>query len=348
MTTRFICTASLVGTLSAVAAPAVAWADSVVAESDVAGPRGMAAPVETVGPAKPVREAATPAPATGTDDSPPGSSPADVTPESPGAVPPAPAAPAAGGAGVPPSSSAPPSAAPPADATPPDSPGGDANEAVATAPGESDADANESGVMFGSSTPTPTRVAAPLPAPPPPVPVSALLSGPWRGVGWLAVHLTTTGPIGGDRPALPTVVAVGFGLEAGWRVNNFLGIGTGVSRQTHERSDYYYIDQFTSERILERSYGELTNFDVLFARGYLPVRGRVQPFAEIGGGLVILEPTDVTIAAYVGGQGRAGLGVEAWISRSLTLAAGARYRLTAFEDATGHSYQGYLQFGVHW
>lgn len=349
MTTRSLCIASFAGLLAALVWSPATHAATGDGLGDGLGQPGPATPESA--PVTPAATTSTPAPASSTNPAP---TPSTTAPANPG--------PSAGVSTSPAPSPAPttstvaptePASVSPATATAiesvPDP--SDASPAWAV-PGESSGSAGPVVTADANTGPAtvsvPAQVSAPLPPPLPPVDPATIRRGPWRGVGWVAVHLTLTGPLGGDRPSRPTVLSSGFGFEAGWRLNNVLALGTGVSRQTHERSEEIYVDQITGDRISERSYGELTNFDAVFARGYLPLRGRVQPYLDVGGGIAILEPTDDSIVAIVGGHGRAGVGFDAWIARNLTLGAGVRYRMAALDGAIGHMAQGYFQFGVHW
>ena len=372
MITRFHCFAPFAGFLSAFvwSSTANAHASEIqylnrdgwsVAAADQPGPAKPETPPAAGTPgsaaAPPSGAAASPSsPTTGSGEPPAaGTSPAAGTtpaaqpspqpgasapqPEQPGAP-----APAAAQPGAAPPETNPGEPATPADptATPDDPTAAPAGQPPAAAGGEMP------GVVGEGASATSPHVSAPLPPPPDKLDPSTIRSGPWRGVGWVAVHLTLTGPIGGDRPGRPTVLSSGFGLEFGWRLRNFIGVGSGISRQTHERRRNIYEDAVDGSRVSELTYGELTNFDILFARGYLPLAGRVQPYADIGGGIAVLESTDDGVVAYVGGHGRATLGADFWVSRNLTIGAGARYRLLSLDGSVGHMVQGFFQFGVHW
>jgi hypothetical protein len=57
-----------------------------------------------------------------------------------------------------------------------------------------------------------------------------------------------------------------------------------------------------------------------------------------------------------GGQVRAALGLEGWITNTVTLGFAGTYRMNAFRDlpgqgpgwTIGHAMQGVLELGVHW
>ncbi len=184
---------------------------------------------------------------------------------------------------------------------------------------------------------------APLPPPPPPVSPSAIPRLDWRGVGWLAVRLAFTGPIGGEIPARTTVVSFGGGLEGGWRINQMVGIGTGFTRQPHEISRQEV--ESIPAVIVQRGY--MTAWDIAFVRVFAPVRGRVDPYIDLGGGLAFLDPA-LERTSKLGGTARASLGFDAWLTKNLTLGLAGIYRLNVVEDTLGHSLQGVIELAVHW
>ncbi|MEE9383266.1 MAG: hypothetical protein V3V08_07615 [Nannocystaceae bacterium] len=193
----------------------------------------------------------------------------------------------------------------------------------------------------------PDRVSAPLPPPPPHADPSTIRRGPWRGVGWVGFRATMTVPLGGELPAKGDVAASGGGVEMGWRIRNLIGVGGGLSRTTHQRSETQYHDPVVGGTVTEYAYGFLTYLD-LMSRLYVPLDGRVQPYIDVGGGVAWLEPSDPEVLAIIGGQGKAGIGLDAWIARNLTFGGGLTYRITSLDGAVGHSAHGHLQFGIHW
>ncbi len=183
---------------------------------------------------------------------------------------------------------------------------------------------------------------APLPPPPPPVPVSAIPKLEWRGVIWASVRLTVTGPLGGSYPARAGVVALGGAVEGGWRINQIAALGFGVARQPHEQLRQSSFDQTVILR------GTMSNWDVAFLRLFAPVRGRVDPFVDVGGGMAFLEPAREGERLDIGGTLRASLGFDAWIAKNLTIGASGLYRAAFMGDSIGHSVQGAIDLSVHW
>jgi hypothetical protein len=198
----------------------------------------------------------------------------------------------------------------------------------------------------------------PLPPPPPPVEPSTISRGPWRGRGWMSFRMSVTGPVGGELGARPGVLSLGAGGDIGWRINNVVGLGTGLSGQIHSRI-----------RVREVGTNDTTRFnngmlywDAGFLRLYAPFKRRFQPYVEIGGGLARLNhhAADATGAVVpmrsYGGQVRAALGLEGWITNTVTLGFAGTYRMNAFRDlpgqgpgwTIGHAMQGVLELGVHW
>jgi hypothetical protein len=189
---------------------------------------------------------------------------------------------------------------------------------------------------------------APLPPPPPPVDPSTISQGPWRGRGWVTLRLTLGGPMGGKRPARADAIAIGGAGEVGWRLANYLGLATGISRQPHDRSRRWIVDEGSGAEVPVLDTGHLTAFDFAIVRGYWPVDGRVQPHVDLGGGLGLLEPPDPDEVVSVGGQIRAGAGLDAWIARTVTLDGGVLYRASFLAGTVGHQLSGYVGIGLHW
>jgi hypothetical protein len=183
----------------------------------------------------------------------------------------------------------------------------------------------------------------PLPPPPPPVPVSAIPKLDWRGVLWLSLRLTVTGPIGGSYPAKPGVVSLGGALEGGWRINQIAGLGMSLSRQPHEVIRQTALDDVS---VVQR--GTMSVWDVAFVRLFAPVRGRVDPFLDVGGGMAFLEPAREGEPLDVGGTVRASLGFDAWVAKNLTIGVSGLYRVGFLRDSIGHSVGGAVEIAAHW
>ena len=196
-------------------------------------------------------------------------------------------------------------------------------------------------------------VVDPIPAPPPPLARKDIRSGPWRGRWWFGLRLGLTGPLGGETPARPTIGSVTGGFDLGYRVNNMLGIGTGLTGQLHDRME---ITEDTGYGLEKRTvYGDMIFWDPLFIRVFLPLKRRFQPFAEIGGGLAAYDRAEG--GHILGGQIRSGVGFEGWLTPNMTLGVIGNYRWTRlnqkFESGedlhpVGHSYQALAELGFHW
>jgi hypothetical protein len=184
---------------------------------------------------------------------------------------------------------------------------------------------------------------APLPPAPPPVDPSKIPRGDWRGVGWLSLRVLVSGPLYGDAPARPTVISLGGGAEGGWRIRQWIGLGAGFSRQPHE---IYRQDVPDAPAVLTRR-GYLTAWDIAFVRLFAPVRGRVDPYVDVGGGLAFFDPARDR-ASLVGGTVRGSIGIDAWLTRQLTLGLAGTYRVNFVDETVGHAWQAALELGVHW
>lgn len=202
--------------------------------------------------------------------------------------------------------------------------------------------------------PAPQAIVDPLPPPPEALPRAAIRSGPWRGRWWFSLRLGLGGPLpGGQRPARATATSIIGGADLGWRVNNWLGLGTGISDQAHDSEQATINTPSGPEGRVY--YGHMLYWDVLFARVFLPVKRRFQPFAEIGGSLAsYARPTD---GHLLGGALRSGIGFDGWVTPNVTVGAIANYRYTVLEQKfadgsekhpRGHGYQLLFELGFHW
>jgi len=191
----------------------------------------------------------------------------------------------------------------------------------------------------------------PLPPPPAPEDISGLKPGPWRGRYWLGMRLSVGGSVGGLPPARGNVVAMGGGVDFGVRINNWIGIGTGMSGQVHDFKTYAIV----GSGFYEGYYGNLFLWDIAFARVFVPLAGRVQPYLDLGAGLTSYNRP---FGGYqVGGHMRSGVGIDLWLTPNLTFGPGLSYRLLGLElrkydgtvsYSTGHMLQGVLELGLHW
>jgi len=198
----------------------------------------------------------------------------------------------------------------------------------------------------------------PLPRPPAPVDPRTISRGPWRGRGWMGLRMSVTGPVGGELGARPGVLSLGGGADIGWRINNVLGLGMGLSGQIHSRIRVREVGTNDTERFNNG----MLYWDAAFLRVYVPLKRRFQPYMEVGGGLARLNHHAADIAGTVGpvrshgGQIRAALGFEGWVSNTVTIGFAGTYRLNAFKElaghgpgwTVGHAMQGVLELGLHW
>ncbi|PRP91069.1 hypothetical protein ENSA5_58790 [Enhygromyxa salina] len=184
---------------------------------------------------------------------------------------------------------------------------------------------------------------APLPPAPPPVPPSTIPRGSWRGDGWLSLRLHVVGPLYGEVPGRPTVISLGGGAEGGWRIRQWIAVGAGFARQPHE----VYRDKIAEAPAVITRRGHLSTWDVAFLRLYAPVRGRIDPYLDVGGGVAFFDPAR-NQPILLGGTVRASIGIEAWVTRNTTLGIGGLYRANFVDDSIGHAWQATLDLGLHW
>jgi hypothetical protein len=192
----------------------------------------------------------------------------------------------------------------------------------------------------------------PLPPPPPPLDASRIRHEPWRGRWWIGLRAGITGPIGGDVPARPNLLTLGGGFDVGWRINNVIGLGMGLSGAIHNR---VVVALDPGDPLKTQLTGRMLYWDALFARFHLPVKRRFQPYIEAGGGLARLARADIGASGKsFGGQLRGAIGFDGWVSRTITIGVSAVYRLNALRDpvgggwSVGHALQGIVELGLHW
>jgi hypothetical protein len=209
----------------------------------------------------------------------------------------------------------------------------------------------------GASEPRPMDLGGmsvvPLPPPPASLDPRTIRRQPWRGRYWLALRVGITGPVGGERPGAPSVLSLLGGADVGWRVGNVLGLGMGISGNIHNRVRITETDPETGNPRTRTGNGRMLYWDALFARIHLPLKKRFQPYVEVGGGLARLARGEG--GRSYGAQMRAALGLEGWVSDTVTIGFAGMYRLNAIHDTAGgkgwvvgHAMQGVFEVGFHW
>ena len=186
---------------------------------------------------------------------------------------------------------------------------------------------------------------APLPAPPKPEPRERVRRGPWRGRGWVDLGLDVTiTPLG--RGAERRVVSLGAGIGLGVRPHRAIGLYTAMGTFVNavERRRYATND---GEIVLREEVGRIFVWDVAVLRAFVPVRGRVQPFADVGAGFgVDRRPFTETRRGL--GTVRAGVGLDLWLGPTTTLGLLATYRLLAARGDVQHAMSFGAGLGFHW
>lgn len=190
----------------------------------------------------------------------------------------------------------------------------------------------------------------PLPPPPAPLDASRIRSQPWRGRYWVGFRLLVTGPLGGEVPARPNLLTLSGGADFGVRLGNVLGLGMGLSGHAQNRVRATVEEYGVQEkRVLT---ARALYWDALFARVHVPVRKRLQPYVEVGGGLARVDRA--VDGRLYGAQMRLGLGFDGWVTRNVTLGLAGVYRLSALNDRdagrwiVGHAMHGVVELGFHW
>lgn len=183
----------------------------------------------------------------------------------------------------------------------------------------------------------------PLPGPPPDVARARVEQGPWFGRGWVGLALGgSLSPI--DRKA-GRALALGAYLEGGLRLHRHVGLATRLGTYVGSvgRADGY---DANGERVLVTSAGRTTTWDAARLRAILPVRRRLEPWLEVGGGLAVERPPFAsTRRAWGSFVSAVGLGI--WVAPRITLQLAVEHRLLPRPGELRQSMAGWLALQVH-
>ncbi len=185
------------------------------------------------------------------------------------------------------------------------------------------------------------------PLPPAPDTTDASLTDqPWRGRFWAGVALHLSVPLGGEAPGAGVVVAPVPEASFGWRIRPFVGLHTAISNYAHDAA-VRTVDDGAGGTLQEVTYGRITALDLVTARFYIPRPRRVEPWAEVGGGLGIRRGP-LEARADAAGLLRVGSGIDLWLAPSLTLTPAVAYRMTVIDKTVGHGLRTGLDLSIHW
>lgn len=196
-----------------------------------------------------------------------------------------------------------------------------------------------------ASVPTPntqeTFVGTPLPAPPPSLPSAKIARGVWRGTFRLDAALNWSVPIPADGTERASGDLYGLGAELAGSLRLIshvaLGLRWGVSP---------HLNQGPNARVSWLFDARVANRVMLFARGYWPSKGRIQPFGEIAGGVMKLDAFGRD-GSVQGGAWGAALGADLWILPGWSLWGAARYRGTFVYGESGHRVEAAFGASLH-
>ena len=203
----------------------------------------------------------------------------------------------------------------------------------------------------GAQKAPPRRVPAnaqPLPPPQPDVPPQYVAKYPWRGEGWFAVRGSFGGPLdmGRQSPASSRVLAFGWGFEVGYRVQPWLGIGLGFARNPHDLVQRTV--QSGGRTYLVEDTGHITTFDFALMRFFVPVRGRLEPWFDLAGGMSIVTPPLGGQGGGYGGQMRLASGLDVWVHPQIAVELALHYRANVLAEGVGHIMRGSTGIKFHW
>ncbi|MBK8236491.1 MAG: hypothetical protein IPK74_13125 [Deltaproteobacteria bacterium] len=180
----------------------------------------------------------------------------------------------------------------------------------------------------------------PLP-PAPPRATGRIRSGGYTGVGWFALRFALEG---GLLPAGRRTLSAGIGFEGGWRPHRVFGVLTRFA-SWGSTVEQRVVQDDAGDPIAVRDAGILNGWDVLGMRLFVPLRGRIEPSADVSSGFAVeRRPFDPrrTWATV-----RIGAGVGVWLARTVTLRLEASWRLLARRSELRHYVGGTLGFSVH-
>jgi hypothetical protein len=211
-------------------------------------------------------------------------------------------------------------------------------EEVAALPSEPAVDPADVGAIGGDGL-------SPLPAPPKPEPKESVRRGAWRGRGWVELGLDVTITPLGRGPDL-RVVSLGAGVGLGIRLHRAIGLFTAMGTFVNavERLRFAAGDGSIAVR---EDVGRIFVWDLAVVRAFVPTRGRVQPFVDVGGGVGIDRPPFGDRRRALGLL-RAGLGLDIWLGPTTTLGVNATYRLLGAKHDVKHAIAFGGALGFHW
>jgi hypothetical protein len=155
----------------------------------------------------------------------------------------------------------------------------------------------------------------PLPPPPPDAPRASVRTGPWRGRGWIGFGLgATLSPLEQRRDR---VLSGGAWLEGGLRLHRHVGLATrlGTYVGSARREDGYDDD---GDRVVVTAVGRVTTWDVARLRLFFPVRRRLEPWVDVGGGLAVEHPPFATSRTLWGTSAQA-IGLDMAVAPRLSV-----------------------------
>lgn len=180
----------------------------------------------------------------------------------------------------------------------------------------------------------------PLPPAPPPA-TGRIRRGGYTGVGWFALRFALEG---GLLPAGRRTLAAGLGFEGGWRPHRWFGLLTRFA-SWGSTVDARVVQDEAGDAVTVRDAGILNAWDVLGMRVFVPLRGRLEPSADLSSGFAVerrpFDPRRTWATVRIG----AGLGI--WVARTVTLRMEASWRLLALRNEVRHYVGGTLGLAIH-
>lgn len=180
-----------------------------------------------------------------------------------------------------------------------------------------------------------------MPAPPPSLPAAKIARGVWRGDVRLDAALNWSLPLPTTGVHRASGDLFGFGAELGasMRVLSFFGLGLRWAVSPHQNLGpnaelSWLFDARSANRLM------------LTARGYWPSKGRLEPFAEVAGGLMYLNAFQQEPAKR-GSAWSASVGLDGLILPGWTLWGAARYRGAYLYKEVGHRLELALGASLH-
>ncbi len=181
----------------------------------------------------------------------------------------------------------------------------------------------------------------PLP-PAPPAASGRIRRGPWHGHGWVGLGGSLEGGFG--LPRGRRVLTAGLQLEVGARPHRVFSLFSRVSVWGGNVERHRVLDT-SGEPVVVAASTTMNAWDLLGTRLFVPLPGRIEPFAELSSGFAVeRRPYDPRRAW---GTMRLGGGISIWLAPMVSIEVQGTWRLLARRTEIRHYVGGLGGLSVH-